>query len=171
MAAPARRGTSTAKAAIPQLTWDQIRPAPIVLVTGAETVLADRSTRLLRDILKAEDPTLEVSELDAGAYSPGELMTLASPSLFGEPRFIRVEGVEKMTDALSKKAEGRGGGGGGRGRHDPGAQRHVDEDGVDADAVVRPGDFEGGIEQPCRRPERLKTLLLRGGERPQAGDG
>ncbi len=104
MAAPARRGTSTTKAAIPQLAWDQIRPAPIVLVTGAETVLADRSMRLLRDILKAEDPTLEVSELDAGAYSPGELLTLASPSLFGEPRFIRVDGVEKMTDAFLDEA-------------------------------------------------------------------
>ncbi len=104
MAAPARRGATAAKAAIPQLTWDQIRPAPVVLVTGAETVLADRSMRLLRDILRAEDPTLEVSELDAGAYSPGELITLASPSLFGEPRFIRVEGVEKMTDAFLDEA-------------------------------------------------------------------
>ena len=39
--------------AIPQLTWDQIRPAAVVLVTGPETVLADRSMRLLRDTLKA----------------------------------------------------------------------------------------------------------------------
>ncbi len=104
MAAPARRGTSATKAVIPQLTWDQIRPAPVVLVTGTETVLADRSMRLLRDILKAEDPTLEIAELDAGAYAPGELITLASPSLFGEPRFIRVDGVEKMTDAFLDEA-------------------------------------------------------------------
>ena len=32
MAAPAKR-TPAAKVAIPQLTWDQIRPAPVVLVT------------------------------------------------------------------------------------------------------------------------------------------
>jgi DNA polymerase-3 subunit delta len=56
--------------------------------------------RLLRDILKAEDPTLEVSELDAANYAPGELLTLASPSLFGEPRYIRVDGVEKTSDAF-----------------------------------------------------------------------
>jgi DNA polymerase-3 subunit delta len=99
MAAPARRG-STAKVAIPQLTWDAVRPAPIVLVSGTETVLADRAIRLLRDILKAEDPTLEISELDAANYAPGELMTLASPSLFGEPRFIRVDSVEKTSDAF-----------------------------------------------------------------------
>jgi len=99
MAAPARRSTAS-KVAIPQLTWDQIRPAAVVLVTGAETVLADRSIRLLRDTLKAEDPSLEVVELDAAAYAPGELLTMASPSLFGEPRFIRVANVEKTSDAF-----------------------------------------------------------------------
>jgi DNA polymerase-3 subunit delta len=99
MAAPARRA-STAKVAIPQLSWDAVRPAPIVLVSGPETVLADRAMRLLRDILKAEDPTLEVAELDAANYAPGELLTLASPSLFGEPRYIRVDSVEKTSDAF-----------------------------------------------------------------------
>jgi len=99
MAAPAKRSTAS-KVAIPQLSWDQIRPAPVVLVSGPETVLADRSMRLLRDILKAEDPSLEVSELDAANYAPGELLTMASPSLFGEPRYIRVDSVEKTSDAF-----------------------------------------------------------------------
>lgn len=103
MAAPARRA-STAKVAIPQLAWDAVRPAPIVLVSGTETVLADRAMRLLRDILKAEDPTLEVAELDAANYAPGELLTLASPSLFGEPRYIRVDSVEKTSDAFLDEA-------------------------------------------------------------------
>lgn len=99
MASPARR-TSAGKVAIPQLAWDAIRPAPIVLVSGTETVLADRAIRLLRDTLKAEDPSLEIVELDAADYAPGELLTLASPSLFGEPRFIRVANVEKTGDAF-----------------------------------------------------------------------
>jgi DNA polymerase-3 subunit delta len=76
----------------------------VVLVSGTETVLADRAIRLLRDMLRAEDPTLEVSDLDAGAYAPGELITLASPSLFGEPRLLRVEGVEKTGDAFLEEA-------------------------------------------------------------------
>lgn len=97
---PSRGRAPAAKTAIPQLPWDQVRPAPIVLVSGTETVLADRSIRLLRDILRAEDPSLEVSDIDAGAYAPGELLTLASPSLFAEPRLIRVENVDKMTDAF-----------------------------------------------------------------------
>jgi DNA polymerase-3 subunit delta len=68
------------------------------LVSGTESVLADRAIRLLRDALKAEDPSLEVSDIGAGEYAPGELLTVASPSLFGEPRLIRVDGVEKATD-------------------------------------------------------------------------
>jgi len=110
MASTPPRGRSAAprgaasKVAIPQLPWDQVRPAPVVLVSGGETVLADRAIRLLRDILRAEDPSLEVSDIDAGAYAPGELLTLASPSLFAEPRLLRVDGVERMTDAFLEEA-------------------------------------------------------------------
>lgn len=89
-----------AKTVIPVLEWHKVRPAPVVLVSGTEGFLADRAIRSLRDLLKAEDPSLEVSEIEADQYSPGELMTLASPSLFAEPRLIRVTGVEKCTDAF-----------------------------------------------------------------------
>ena len=64
MARPSGRATTAAKASIPQLAWDAVRPAPVILVSGTETVLADRAIRQLRDILKAEDPSLEVSDLD-----------------------------------------------------------------------------------------------------------
>ncbi|UFS60756.1 DNA polymerase III subunit delta [Subtercola endophyticus] len=83
---------------IPQLEWHQIRPAAVVLVSGTESFLAERSIRQLRDLLKAEDPSLEISDIDASSYAPGELLTMASPSLFGEPRLIRVSSVEKSTD-------------------------------------------------------------------------
>jgi DNA polymerase III subunit delta len=96
-----RTSASAAKGiAIPQLAWSQVRPAGVVLVSGTETLLADRAIRLLRDTLKLEDPSLEVSDLEADNYAPGELITLASPSLFGEPRLIRVTNVEKCTDAF-----------------------------------------------------------------------
>lgn len=88
------------KIAIPQLAFDKVRPAPVVLVSGTEAFLADRAIRSLRDILKAEDPSLEIHDIEADQYSPGELITLASPSLFNEPRLIRVVNVEKCTDAF-----------------------------------------------------------------------
>lgn len=104
---PARSGASratpaksAAKVAIPQVSYADIRPAPVILVTGPEAFLADRAMRQLRDLLKAEDPSLEVHDLSADTYQPGELITLASPSLFAEPRFIRVGSVEKCTDAF-----------------------------------------------------------------------
>lgn len=54
----------------------------------------------MREILKTQDASLEVSDIEADVYGSGELITLASPSLFGEPRLIRVTRVEKCTDAF-----------------------------------------------------------------------
>lgn len=88
------------KAAIPQLSWDRAAPAPVVLVTGPEALLAERAVRAIRDRMRSADPSVEVSDIDAGQYAPGELLTLASPSLFAEPRLIRVDQVEKATDAF-----------------------------------------------------------------------
>ncbi|HWU46646.1 MAG TPA: DNA polymerase III subunit delta [Humibacter sp.] len=99
MAARKPSGTA-AKASIPQLQWHEVRPAPIVLITGPESLLAERAARMLRDAMKQQDPSVEVSDLRAGEYAPGSLATLASPSLFGEPRLIRVDGVEKSTDGF-----------------------------------------------------------------------
>ncbi len=90
--------------AIPQLPWNEVRPAPILLVSGTETFLAERAIRQLRDFLKLEDPSLEVSDIQADSYAPGELLTLASPSLFAEPRLIRVANVEKATDTFLVEA-------------------------------------------------------------------
>lgn len=87
-----------AKIAIEQLTWSNAKPAPIVLVSGAESFLADRAIQRIREALRDADASLEVSDLDATNYAPGELLTLASPSLFGEPRLIRVSDVEKCND-------------------------------------------------------------------------
>ncbi|WP_051143075.1 DNA polymerase III subunit delta [Humibacter albus] len=85
---------------MPQLAWHEVRAAPVVLISGTETVLADRSVRILRDVLRQADPTLEVSDLNAADYAGGELASLASPSLFGEPRLIRVASAERATDAF-----------------------------------------------------------------------
>jgi DNA polymerase III subunit delta len=104
---PAKSAASTrgkASVAIPQLPWNQVRPAPIILVSGPETFLAERATRQLRDFLKLEDPSLEVSDIQADSYAPGELLTLASPSLFAEPRLIRVAQVEKASDTFLVEA-------------------------------------------------------------------
>lgn len=93
------------KAAKPAaLPWDRIRPAAVVLVSGTNAYLAGRSIKRLRDFLHAEDPALEITDLDAAGYTRGELVTVASPSLFAEPRLVRVESVEKCSDDFLEDA-------------------------------------------------------------------
>lgn len=104
MATGARRGPAKNAARIPQISWRRPEPAPIVLVSGPEEVCGERAIAGLRDYLRAEDPTLEVSDLRADAYAPGTLLALTSPSLFGEPRLVRVGGVEKCTDEFLHEA-------------------------------------------------------------------
>ncbi|WP_244857847.1 DNA polymerase III subunit delta [Agromyces archimandritae] len=89
---------------MPQLTWNEVRPAPVVLVSGPESFLAEQAIGRLRDFLRSEDASLEVSDLEADGYGRGELLTLASPSLFGEPRLIRVARVEKASDDFLEDA-------------------------------------------------------------------
>jgi len=80
--------------------WHGIRDARVVLVSGTESFLADRAIRILTDRMKSSDSGVEVSDMDAGSYGAGELFQRASPSLFGEPRLLRVSGVEKCSDAF-----------------------------------------------------------------------
>jgi DNA polymerase III subunit delta len=80
--------------------WDEAAPAPVVLITGTETLLAERAIRRIRDAVVAKDANAEISDMDASVAAAGELLTLASPSLFGEPRLIRVDGVEKLTEGF-----------------------------------------------------------------------
>ncbi|MCP2636812.1 DNA polymerase III subunit delta [Microbacterium sp. HD4P20] len=101
---PRRPSAKTARSAIPQLSWRAPQPAPIVLVSGPEEVCAERAIAGVRDYLRAEDPTLEVSDLRADDYAAGTLLAVTSPSLFGEPRLVRVTGVEKCSDAFLAEA-------------------------------------------------------------------
>lgn len=91
--------------AIPRLEWAEARPAPVVLVSGPEGFLADRAGQGIREALRADSSDLEVHDIDAAGYAAGELFTIASPSLFAEPRLIRVSAVEKCSDAFLEDAK------------------------------------------------------------------
>ncbi|MGC5616518.1 DNA polymerase III subunit delta [Georgenia sp. Z1491] len=93
---PARRSAN--------LTWETVQPAPVVLVRGPEAVLAERAERAVIDQVRASDPDVEITRIDAAAYEKGRLLLLTSASLFGEPRLVHVEHLEAMTDALLEEA-------------------------------------------------------------------
>ena len=100
-AAPARIG---ALAKIPALGWDEDRPAPVALVSGPEELLAERAVGHRGYARRPSTRSLEVSDLDATSAALGDLTTLASPSLFGDPRPIRVGGVERLSEAFLTEA-------------------------------------------------------------------
>lgn len=93
------------KAKISQVPWAEVQPRPVILVTGPEHLFADRVWNKVRADLKEADPQLEIHEVEASQYAAGMLMTLASPSLFGEPRLIRVTGAEQASDAFITDAK------------------------------------------------------------------
>ncbi len=82
----------------PKVPWHGFREAPILLVSGSETYLGERVFSEMRDRLRSVDPELEVTDLDAAHYVSGQIFDYASPSLFAEPRLIRITHVESCTD-------------------------------------------------------------------------
>ena len=75
-------------------------PAPVVLVSGSEGLLADRAVERVRALAREQHPELEVVTIEAGAYEAGQLALWTSPSLFGEPRLVVATGVEGASDAF-----------------------------------------------------------------------
>lgn len=98
MATAGKTARTKTSVAIPQLSWREARPAPVVLVSGVEEFLADRAMTRVRDVLRETSGELEISDVDAPSYAGGELLSLASPSLFGEPRLIRVDHASTCSD-------------------------------------------------------------------------
>ncbi len=84
----------------PGIGWDEVPLAPVVVVRGTESVLAERAVARVVALAKEADPGLEVTDLEAAAYEAGTLRMVTSPSLFGERRCVRVTGVEAATDAF-----------------------------------------------------------------------
>lgn len=101
---PAARRPASARTAAPGLAWDEAVLAPVVLVSGAEELLADRAVERLIRLGKEQDAGLEVTVLDAAEHTPGALGVLTSPSLFAEDRLVVVEGLDRAPDALIEEA-------------------------------------------------------------------
>lgn len=87
-----------ARASGPAPTWFKAAPAPLVLVSGPESVLADRAVERIVLAVNKRESASTVTRLDAGAYSRGALISATSPSLFAEPGIVVVDGAEAMND-------------------------------------------------------------------------
>lgn len=94
---PTARRAATRPAGV---SWDAAEPAPLVLVTGAEDLLAERAVERVVTISRDRDPQVEVTRLEAAAYPPGQLRMVASPSLFDESRVVVVQDLHSGSDEL-----------------------------------------------------------------------
>jgi DNA polymerase III subunit delta len=97
MPAPTRSSARTSASAT---WWDDARLAPVVLVQGPESLLAERAVDALVDLARERDAEVEKVVLEAATYQAGMLTVAASPSLFGEAKVVVLTGAEATTDAL-----------------------------------------------------------------------
>jgi len=81
-------------------TWRDVTPAPVVLIGGPEEYLGIRAMDRIRSQVRAAEPDVEITRLNAGSYEAGSLAMNVSPSLFGESKLIEVEAAEAMNDAF-----------------------------------------------------------------------
>ena len=82
------------------MSWDAVELAPVLLVSGAEGLLADRAVERVIGLARSADPGVEVTRLDGADYVVGTLGVVASPSLFAEDKVLVVDALEKGPDEL-----------------------------------------------------------------------
>ena len=88
--APSKNGTS----------WREVSPQPLVLATGSDEYLIQRVRESLRDRIREERGTCEVTLVSAADYAPGQLAVVTSPSLFDEPKLVCVTELAGMNENL-----------------------------------------------------------------------
>lgn len=96
--------SSSKSVAIAQLPWRKPALAPVILISGPEEDCARTAAEGIRELVRELDPAAELSDLRADDYTPGSLLGVSAPSLFGEPRLVRVANVEKCSDAFLEEA-------------------------------------------------------------------
>lgn len=102
---PARARAGRPAASGGGVPWTAAEPAPVVLVSGPEALLAERACERIVAQVREAEPDVEVTRVDAATYARGELSVLTSPSLFADAKVVLVEGVERADDALLVDAE------------------------------------------------------------------
>jgi DNA polymerase-3 subunit delta len=75
---------------------------PLVLISGPESVIAERALASTVDELRHAAPDLEVVRLEAATYDAGSLGVHASPSLFGGTKAIVVTDLDEAPDELQE---------------------------------------------------------------------
>lgn len=162
MAPPARRRPSSASGT----GWEDVPLAPLVLVHGPESLLAERAVESVVRKARERDPDLEVVRVPAAGYEAGRLRVVASPSLFDEPRLVVLDAIHEgtedafadlaayVTDPVPDVVLVVHHGGGNRGKRTLDAVRAAGAVVVPCEAVKRDADKAAFVSAELRRARR-----------------
>ena len=78
------------------LSMTDSAPAPVTAVVGDEELLVDRAVAEIVAAAKAADPDADVHDLAPGSLTPGDLIELTSPSLFGGGRVLVLRAAQDL---------------------------------------------------------------------------
>jgi len=76
-------------------------PAPVVVLAGTDTALADIATRRIEQAVRARNADVERHQLDTARGTPGDVFEALAPSLFGGARLVVVTGLEAAAGAVA----------------------------------------------------------------------
>lgn len=97
-AVPSSKRSAGSKPSAHTVSWRNAEPAPVVLLSGPEEYLASRARDRIRELLREQQPDIELVRFDAAGYASGELTLQSSPSLFGETKLIEATNLASMND-------------------------------------------------------------------------
>jgi DNA polymerase-3 subunit delta len=72
----------------------------LVLVSGPESLLADRAVASLLKSMRSESPDVEISEIEAAGLDVGKLTEITGPSLFSSRRAAVINDLENLAPEL-----------------------------------------------------------------------
>ncbi|MGP5389767.1 DNA polymerase III subunit delta [Glutamicibacter arilaitensis] len=87
----------------PGISWRELSPQPLILLSGSEDYLASRAFELLRSQAAVRED-IQHTRLDAAKYEPGELLLATSSSLFSSANLVEVHELAHMNEYFLKDA-------------------------------------------------------------------
>ena len=83
-----------------EVPWRLVKVAPVILVSGPQDFFAESAIKAVRDQMRKSNENLEVVEIDASEYGPGQIFDLASAGLFESSKKGVIDGVMRCSYAL-----------------------------------------------------------------------
>ena len=85
------------------ISWREITPQPLILLSGPDEYIASRAFEILRQQASAREG-IEITRLSASSYEPGELLMATSSSLFASANLVEIQDLAGMNEYFLRDA-------------------------------------------------------------------